>query len=55
MADKKPNEQQEQDELRDLDVPEKDAEGVKGGLDVASSEVFELNIVKAAPPKPKSP
>jgi hypothetical protein len=36
MADKKHNEQQEQEELRDLDVPEEQAEHVTGGNVAAS-------------------
>ena len=43
------NEQNEQEELRDLDVPEKDSEGVKGGwVDMATPDL----MVK---PKPKDP
>ena len=46
MSDKKQNEQQQ--ELRDLDVPEEQAEEVKGGLQDAmiSGYSFKPNAVK---------
>jgi hypothetical protein len=44
------NEQQE--ELRDLDVPARQAEGVTGGLKAGSSEVLMETVTIVAKPKP---
>ncbi len=38
MTEKEQNEQNAQEELRDLDVPEKDAEDVKGGITMLDYE-----------------
>ena len=39
MNDKKQNEQK--DELRDLDVPAKQADGVKGGVEAGASQLHD--------------
>ncbi len=49
----KQQQNEQQDELRDLDVPEQDAEGVKGGGggDDLPMESISLNV-KVGPPRP---